>query len=101
MTTPVSAATPASAMKPTATATERLKPIPQTIHRPPVAFPALDRRRHDLRTKPRSNHRLNVADHKTVPGQLRSVRYDFKIVAAHNALGKSAGSARHALDGSF
>jgi len=36
MTTPVSAATPASAMKPTATATERLKPSHHSSHRPPT-----------------------------------------------------------------
>ena len=37
MTTPVSAATPASAMKPTATATLRLNPIHQTSHSPPTS----------------------------------------------------------------
>ena len=36
MTTPVSAATPASAMKPTATATDRLNPISHTSHSPPT-----------------------------------------------------------------
>jgi hypothetical protein len=37
MTTPVSAATPASAMKPTATATDRLKPSHHIIHSPPTS----------------------------------------------------------------
>ena len=37
MMTPVSAATPASAMKPTATATDRLKPIHHISHSPPTS----------------------------------------------------------------
>ena len=37
MTTPVSAATPASAMKPTATATERLKPSHHISQKPPTS----------------------------------------------------------------
>ena len=37
MTTPVSAATPASAMKPTATATDRLKPSHHSSHSPPTS----------------------------------------------------------------
>ena len=37
MITPVSAATPASAMKPTATATDMLKPIHHTSQTPPTS----------------------------------------------------------------
>ena len=37
MMTPVSAATPASAMKPTATATDMLKPSHHISHRPPTS----------------------------------------------------------------
>ena len=42
MTTPVSAATPAKAMKPAATATDILKPSAHISHRPPTSAKGSD-----------------------------------------------------------